>query len=386
MPQGRYGEENQSKEQSNRWKCPNCETINMGRECKICGTLRPILQTSDVSWSCRRCGYSNPREAKFCGKCGEPEEEIFQAHPFRKIVLSVFAVLVLLIILLKFVIMPSTQPVQTALAPEKVLATAPTAVAHIHSWIEATTTSPKTCSLCGETEGTPIETKPVEPPVPQWLSEIRNASIGDVIHFGAYRNDKAGTKIQAIQWDVMEVRGNKILLMSHYGLDCIQYNERYAEVTWENSSIRTWLNETFLYEAFTSDERQYIDLTHVDNSASQGFDLWKTSGGEDTLDYIFLLSYAEAKAYFNISGPGTNGPIKARILATDYAVEHGAFVSDEYQNADQQFATRWWLRSPGINQYDAACVHSRGCVGEHKCTTGDTCIRPVMWIDLEKSY
>lgn len=238
----------------------------------------------------------------------------------------------------------------------------------------------------------PEDTEPPEtqalPPVTEVPSkkEIPQLRKGEVVLLGSYKSDEDGLRKQAIQWDVLDVRGSKVLLLSHYALDCIQYNEDYEYITWEKSSIRSWLNDTFLYGAFTNEERQCIDLTHVDNSDSQGFSKWGTSGGQNTEDYVFLLSYAEAKAYFNISGPGTDGPLKARVLPTAYAVAHGAYVSDEYQTADQQFATRWWLRSPGFGQRSAACVHSRGCVGEDKCTNKDTCIRPAMWIDLEKLY
>lgn len=88
-----------------------------------------------------------------------------------------------------------------------------------------------------------------------------------------------------------------------------------------------------------------------------------SNGGEGTYDYIFLLCFAEDKMFFDITVPGTDGPIKTRILPTEYAESRGAYVSDEYQTADRRFATRWWLRSPGWNQFGAACVHSRGWLG-----------------------
>lgn len=82
--------------------------------------------------------------------------------------------------------------------------------------------------------------------------------------------------------------------------------------------------------------------------------------------------------------PGSDGPTKARIQPTEYAVEKGSYVSGQYQTSNEEYVTRWWLRSPGYTQCYAACVHSRGNLGEQKCIAEDICIRPAMWIDLEK--
>lgn len=214
--------------------------------------------------------------------------------------------------------------------------------------------------------------------------EIPHYRKGESIYLGTYWSDKTGAKKEKIQWDVLDVRDHKVLLLSHYGLDTVQYDGAYGKHDWAGSSIREWLNASFLHEAFTDIERQCIDLTYVDNGVSQGYSQWNTDGGENTNDYVFLLSYAEAKRYFDISEAGTDGPAKARIQPAEYAVGQGAFVSDQFRTVDGEYATRWWLRSPGYNQSDAACVHARGCLGEQGCTVADTCVRPAMWVDLEK--
>ncbi len=188
----------------------------------------------------------------------------------------------------------------------------------------------------------------------------------------------------SITWQVLDVQGGKVLLIAQKGLDVQPYNTKYGSVTWETSSLRDWLNTTFLNGSFTTEEQKAIRTTYVDNGKAQGCDLWETDGGNSTQDKIFLLSYGEAKKYFDIATPGIDGPEKARIQPTKYAVNQGAYVSAEFETADGKDATRWWLRSPGCNQLDAACIHARGCVGEQMCSNKDTCVRPAMWVDLNQ--
>ena len=180
------------------------------------------------------------------------------------------------------------------------------------------------------------------------------------------------------------MQGDKALLIVQKGLDVQPYNTKYGSVTWETSSLRDWLNTTFLNGSFTAEEQKDIRTTDVDNGKAQGCDLWDTDGGNNTQDKIFLLSYGEAKKYFDIATPGVDGPEKARIQPTKYAEDQGAYVSEEFKTADGKDATRWWLRSPGCNQLDAACVHARGCIGEQMCSNKDTCVRPAMWVDCNK--
>ena len=188
----------------------------------------------------------------------------------------------------------------------------------------------------------------------------------------------------SITWQILDVQSDQALLIAQKGLDVQPYHTKYGSVTWETSSLRDWLNTTFLNGAFTAEEQTAIRTTYVDNGKAQGCDLWDTDGGNNTQDKVFLLSYGEAKKYFDIATPGIDGPEKARIQPTKYAEDQGAYVSEEFETADGKDATRWWLRSPGCNQLDAACVHARGCIGEQMCSNKDTCVRPAMWVDLNQ--
>ena len=70
--------------------------------------------------------------------------------------------------------------------------------------------------------------------------------IGSYIRFGHYPQTAGGGDYAEIEWLVLDIdeADHKALLISRYGLDCIQYNRRKASVTWETCSLRAWLNET----------------------------------------------------------------------------------------------------------------------------------------------
>ena len=86
--------------------------------------------------------------------------------------------------------------------------------------------------------------------------------------------------------------------MSRYNLDVQPYNKASGSVTWEKCTLRTWLNNDFLNSAFIANEQRAILTTNVNNSKWQEYSGWDISGGNNTQDKVFLLSYEEASKYF----------------------------------------------------------------------------------------
>lgn len=178
-------------------------------------------------------------------------------------------------------------------------------------------------------------------------------SVGDIITLGSYKD------FDNISWIVLAREGNKLLVISEYAMDLQPYNNaEETDVRWADSDIRSWLNKSFLNEAFSPDEQQIICETEVDNSQAQQYSGYDTSGGIDTSDKVFLLSYTEATTYFKTSSD-----------RRCQAVENGS-------NCD------WWLRSPGAYQDTAASIDSSGAPN-WLYTDYDLYIRPAMWIDLD---
>ena len=202
------------------------------------------------------------------------------------------------------------------------------------------------------------------------VAEAEGLTTGDRIVFGAWEQDN-DTKNDAepIEWIVLDVQDGRVLLISRYGLIANPYNMVAADTTWEKSSLRTWLNNDFLKKAFTTDEQAAILSTSVDNGEEQKNSAWSTDGGNDTEDKVFLLSFTEAKKYFESDEARQCRP-------TAYVAAQGVYVYEENGNC------WWWLRSPGREQRFAAQVWSEGLLGYSDIVSSSiAAVRPVLWVD-----
>lgn len=208
---------------------------------------------------------------------------------------------------------------------------------------------------------------------------------GDIITFGAYEQDNnPANGPESIEWVVLDYdkSNHRALLLSRYGLDARPYNTEYADITWETCTLRSWLNDEFLNNAFSKEEQSAILLTEVDNSSGQGYSEWNTSGGNNTQDRVFLLSYAEAYKYLDVTTENENNT-GSRVAPTDYAMQNGAWTSDSYKTADGAAAGWWWLRSPGYDRDYAADVGNTGSLICDFVNYDDGCVRPAFLLNLE---
>lgn len=202
--------------------------------------------------------------------------------------------------------------------------------------------------------------------------ETENASnyeIGDIVTYGNYEQDGFYSNgEETIEWIVIaRDRDNHALLLSRYCLDALPYNEDGGDVTWEDSSIRAWLNGEFLESAFGGDPNGFICTAECRTKDGRS----GTDGGENTTDRIFLLAVDEVTQYFPKES-------SRRAPVTEYAKEQGA----EY---DKNGNGWWWLRTPGKTQDMAAGVHTAGGVNYdgRDVDRTDLCIRPALWLDLD---
>ena len=199
-----------------------------------------------------------------------------------------------------------------------------------------------------------------------------------IVQFGHYPQTKENNDDRLIEWQVLDRDGRNALLISRYGLDKLPYNETLANVTWEQCTLRAWLNSTFINRTFTDEEQAAILVTDVDNGTGQGYEGWSVEGSNNTLDKIFLLSYAEAYQYFGVTYEnGSN--IKARVAPYD-------FVSWSTQKTEEGIgAIAWWLRSPGEAQIYALYVGADGHVGSEDVAGdgGFNAVRPALWVNID---
>ena len=240
------------------------------------------------------------------------------------------------------------------------------------------------CSACGNDRGASSSGGAGEN-TEKRASRFASVAAGDVVTFGSYEQDNnPDNGPEPIEWIVLEVKDGKALLLSRYGLDAIPYNTEEAEVTWETCTLRKWLNSDFLGRAFSGEEQACILTAEVDNGPGQGYGEWSASGGNNTQDKLFLLSFREANRYFGVKhyheDDGKN--TVSRMAPTAYAIAQGAWADAECFTADGSRAGLWWLRSPGSDQYCASSVDFSGPLWYVSVTNGENCVRPAFWLDL----
>lgn len=200
-------------------------------------------------------------------------------------------------------------------------------------------------------------------------------SIGKYISFGSYPQTKSETDDTPIEWQILARDEKKALLISRYALDARPYHTSLANVTWQTSSLRTWLNSTFLNKAFSTSEQAAILTTTV---AADKNSKYSTNPGNATNDKVFLLSITEVEKYFT-----TDESRKCALTA--YAKKQGAYRSFSYETASGEATCCWWLRSPGFYQDFAADVYDDGSVLYFGSNVNDglDAVRPALWINLD---
>ena len=203
---------------------------------------------------------------------------------------------------------------------------------------------------------------------------VPNVIPGEYIALGTYPQTAEGTDNTPIEWLVLDVKDNKALLVSRYALDCKPYDNVFRNITWEECSLRAWLNNQFIRKAFSASEQEAIMTTAVDNSRNQGNKGYNTDGGYNTPDKIFLLSYMEAWQYFTDN-------ITRECIPTDYAINRGADVNPDNMTNGQSTCA-WWLRSPGDFQLRAIFIDCNGFSDSSIVNYNGKAVRPALWIDL----
>lgn len=202
----------------------------------------------------------------------------------------------------------------------------------------------------------------------QLVSGGSAANIGgsqkDNVFFGNYFQSNGTTK-DPVKWRVLSNAGGQLFLLSDQNLDALQYHTEQEDVTWETSTIRSWLNgydasantggsngidytgDNFLNTAFSAKEQTAIAETNVvnDDNDETGADI-PIDAGDDTTDRIFLLSLTETynKKYFPNYCFSTN---------TAYVADGGKFGYSMYGVGESD---SWWLRSPGSYRWYAAFI------------------------------
>ena len=197
-------------------------------------------------------------------------------------------------------------------------------------------------------------------PAPSDTSEYTPSSyVGSVIQFGFYEQDNnLDNGDEPIDWLVIDedpVTG-QVLLLSIRGLDCQKYHNKRVSVSWSNSDIRSWLNSTFLSQAFSASDQARIAET---STASDG----------SCYDKVFFLDENEIYEYQGILEDSGY----EEIVPTAYAEAQGAY------NNDGRWCW-WWVRSQVADKVTDR-AHSCDVIGGD-VTLNFVSIRPAVWVTL----
>ena len=148
-------------------------------------------------------------------------------------------------------------------------------------------------------------------------------------------------------------------------------------VTWENSTIRAWLNGDFFNTAFSDAEKAMIEKTHV---FADGNPLYTTvDQGAETDDFVYLLSAAEFDYYdchlSELYDQILNYEMRGLCKPTPYALS----------KLPEQGNRRCWLRSCGKSTNVFCYITKEGFSGYNGASPNFFyLVRPA--IRIKKSY
>ena len=201
------------------------------------------------------------------------------------------------------------------------------------------------------------------------------------------RKDKSCYRYDPIKWRVLSVSedGTNAFLVAEDALDVQKYhdNEEQKEtVTWENSTIRKWLNDSFMNTAFTAEEQSAIVQTEIDNKKHPYAKDDVLGDGNNTTDKIYLLSFDEV-TNDTYGFTKTMEETQTRCAEnTDY-VESGGTIKSGDARAD------YWLRTLGTQRGRGADVSALyGDIAKESTSEVDDTsrtVRPVLHLDLTKT-
>jgi len=244
-------------------------------------------------------------------------------------------------------------------------------------------------------------------------AQLKECKRGDIITFGVYpKNDTAG-----IDWLVLSVSADQVLLISRQILDVRPFHEgtKAADevISWETCSLRAWLNDTFYNTAFSSELKNLIQLSTVNNSLYSNHDIstyfnntqdvihltinreqLDAMSGNTTQDHLFLLSEKEVDthlggniAWLGLAGMNTKGDDAAQRVATAKTTSIASVYAklNSLSIAAQRNKDGWWLRSANVDHVARSVVNVHGGISYSRDETAYYGVRPAMWVKLNEA-
>ena len=254
-------------------------------------------------------------------------------------------------------------------------------------------------------------------------ADLEKAEIGDLVTLGTFDTWPYNEKTEPMKWRVIDKDGDKLLILCEQLIDVFSYNTNpdlkdLDKVTWENSSLRAFLNdpEGFLL-MFTDEEIAKMQTTHLENKAANA-ELMKYWGDfeddpsiniipnystmavqdleddPDTDDKIFLLSFQEVEKYFGEATEAYEGdgaypfdsmPASSKWIA--YITQTIAYnVNTGFGMYDfNTYGGAWMTRTLCTDHHDEKMVTYITAQGQVFCYYSyvPMFIRPAVWISAQ---
>ena len=228
---------------------------------------------------------------------------------------------------------------------------------------------------------------------------LKDAKIGDIVQMGTYEQDGDAETEDPICWDVLDKDGDAVLLISYDVIAYQRFSDSRKCVIWEDSEIRTWLNQEFYAEAFDEAEQASIRGTTLENPSTVGFAAHVDPSGDvqvresrpDTKDKIFLLSWKEAEQYYgnrltdaSVLGRRPSRAVlqKRKAIFTDLIIEElPAMYPYSRHLPDGTERLSWMLRSTGMKDYTIFVIGYEG-KWDQDYPDSYNGVRPAMWVNV----
>ena len=170
------------------------------------------------------------------------------------------------------------------------------------------------------------------------IAAIATAKPGDFVSYGNYFGET--------EWVLLEKQNGKALLIMKFCLYDRTANDLWYSYVWNNSLAREYLNRTFLYAAFTNEERKGVLTTKLKNS-----DKYVETMLEDTTDRVFILTSEDVNKY------------------QEEGVRFG------YDEEENYYVGYWMLRDGEIALFDFVADTLNG---------DGAWIRPAIWVTISE--
>jgi hypothetical protein len=183
-------------------------------------------------------------------------------------------------------------------------------------------------------------------------------NVGDIISFGAF------------SWRVLTVDNGRAMIISENVIEQRAYHDKDADIRWEYSSLRRYLNNEFCVEAFDNEERAMISVTSCED-----VDTKKALAAERQIE------------------DGIMTPIPPEIFVTEDKVfllslnELNALLPSEAERTAsfRGTAVGWWLRSQGLYHGNTVTILPEGGIrlSGIKSDTAIGGVRPALCVNLQ---